>query len=128
MNFVVLRAKIEIISEFLAVGIILLLLRYDSHNMDLESQNIEYKQSRHDEYLKWVCGFANAQGGRIYIGKDDNGATVGVEDAKRLSEDIPNKIRNYLGITCEVNLLVLRAKIDNLFKSVVNELFFLLLR
>ena len=72
--------------------------------MGLESQNIEYKQSWHDEYLKWVCGFANAQGGRIYIGKDDNGVTIGVEDAKRLSEDIPNKIRNYLGITCEVNL------------------------
>ena len=105
MNFMVLRAKIENLFKFLTVGIILLLLRYDSHNMDLESQNIEYKQSWHDEYLKWVCGFANAQGGRIYIGKDDNGVTVGVEDAKRLSEDIPNKIRNYLGITCEVNLL-----------------------
>ena len=28
-----------------------------------EQQNIEYKQSWHDDYLKWVCGFANAQGG-----------------------------------------------------------------
>lgn len=28
-----------------------------------ETQNIEYKQSWHDEYLKWVCGFANAIGG-----------------------------------------------------------------
>ena len=25
-----------------------------------EQQNIEYKQSWHDDYLKWVCGFANA--------------------------------------------------------------------
>lgn len=25
-----------------------------------EHQNIEYKQSWHDEFLKWVCGFANA--------------------------------------------------------------------
>ena len=73
--------------------------------MNLESQNIEYKQSWHDEYLKWVCGFANAQGGKIYIGKDDDGQTIGVEDAKRLSEDIPNKIRNHLGISCEVNLV-----------------------
>ena len=23
-----------------------------------ESQNIEYKESWRDEYLKWVCGFA----------------------------------------------------------------------
>lgn len=24
-----------------------------------ETQNIEYKQSWRDEYLKWICGFAN---------------------------------------------------------------------
>ena len=27
-----------------------------------ECQNIEYKESWRDEYLKWLCGFANAQG------------------------------------------------------------------
>jgi ATP-dependent DNA helicase RecG len=69
-----------------------------------EQQNIEYKQSWHDDYLKWVCGFANAQGGVIYIGKDDNGNIVGVDDYKRLMEDIPNKIKNSMGITVEVNL------------------------
>ena len=30
-----------------------------------EQQNIEYKSSWHDDYLKWICGFANAQGGKI---------------------------------------------------------------
>lgn len=34
-----------------------------------ESQNIEWKESWRDEYLKWICGFANAQGGKVYIGK-----------------------------------------------------------
>jgi ATP-dependent DNA helicase RecG len=28
-----------------------------------ESQNIEFKESWRDEYLKWICGFANANGG-----------------------------------------------------------------
>ncbi len=70
-----------------------------------ESQNIEYKESWRDEYLKWICGFANAQGGRIYIGIDDNQQVVGVTDTKRLMEDIPNKIVNYLGIVADVNLL-----------------------
>ena len=37
-----------------------------------ESQNIEHKESWRDEYLKWICGFANAQGGRVYIGEDDD--------------------------------------------------------
>lgn len=69
-----------------------------------ESQNIEYKQSWRDEYLKWVCGFANANGGTIFIGKDDGGKTVGVADAKKLLEDIPNKVRDVLGILVDVNL------------------------
>lgn len=69
-----------------------------------EQQTIEYKQSWHDDYLKWVCGFANALGGVIFIGKDDNGNVVGIADHKKLMDDIPNKIRNAMGITAEVNL------------------------
>ena len=69
-----------------------------------EQQNIEYKQSWHDDYLKWVCGFANAQGGLIFIGKDDNGKVVGIDDYKKLMDDLPNKIRNTMGISAEVNL------------------------
>lgn len=69
-----------------------------------EQQNIEYKQSWHDDYLKWVCGFANAHGGTVYIGKDDDGKTVGVADYKKLMDDLPNKIRDVLGIMAEVNL------------------------
>ena len=26
-----------------------------------ESQNVEYKESWHDKYLAWICGYANAQ-------------------------------------------------------------------
>ena len=68
-----------------------------------ESQNIEYKESWRDEYLKWICGFANAQGGTIYIGVDDVGNVVGVKDVKKLMEDIPNKIQSGLGIVADVN-------------------------
>jgi ATP-dependent DNA helicase RecG len=69
-----------------------------------EQQNIEFKQSWHDDYLKWVCGFANANGGVIYIGKDDNSNVVDVSDYKKLMDDIPNKIKNVMGITTEINL------------------------
>ena len=68
-----------------------------------ESQNIEYKESWRDEYLKWLCDFANAQGGTIYIGVDDAGNVVGVKDVKKLMEDIPNKIQSGLGIVADVN-------------------------
>ena len=70
-----------------------------------ENQNIEWKESWRDEYLKWICGFANAQGGKIYIGTNDNGEVVGVKDSKKLLEDIPNKIVSTLGIVADVNLL-----------------------
>lgn len=58
-----------------------------------ESQNIEYKESWRDEYLKWICGFANANGGTIYIGVNDDKEIVGVHNSDRLMEDIPNKIK-----------------------------------
>ncbi|MDR2962835.1 MAG: putative DNA binding domain-containing protein [Bacteroidales bacterium] len=69
-----------------------------------ETQNIEYKSVWKDEYLRWICGFANAQGGRIFIGKDNDGNIVGVKNAKKLLEDLPNKITSILGIVADVNL------------------------
>lgn len=73
--------------------------------MNRESQNLEWKESWRDEYIKWVCGFANASGGKIIIGKSDNGDVVGVNDYKKLLEDIPNKVKDILGIIVDVNLV-----------------------
>ena len=69
-----------------------------------ESQNIEWKETWKDEYLKWICGFANANGGKIFIGKNDKGEIIGLKNSKKLLEDIPNKIQNHLGIICDVIL------------------------
>lgn len=77
-----------------------------------ERQNIEWKQSWHDDYLKWICGFANlpcrqagAIGGVIYIGKDKEGRVIGLSDYRSLMESIPQKIRNSKGIIYDINLL-----------------------
>lgn len=70
-----------------------------------ENQNIEWKSKWKDEYLEWICGYANAQGGKIYIGCDDNGNIIGLPNARKLLEDIPNKIRDAMGIIVGVNLL-----------------------
>lgn len=70
-----------------------------------ENQNTEWKESWRDEYLKWLCGFANAEGGVLVIGKSDKGKPVGVVDAKRLLVDLPNKIRDVLGIVADVRLV-----------------------
>lgn len=49
--------------------------------------------------------FCQCAGCKIYIGKKDDGTVIGVSDAKKLMEDIPNKIPNKLGIVANVNLL-----------------------
>jgi ATP-dependent DNA helicase RecG len=77
---------------------------YKKREMRRETQNIEWKESWRDEYLKWVCGFANAQGGTLFIGKDDKGNLKHLENAKKLLEDIPNQIRDILGLMADVNL------------------------
>jgi ATP-dependent DNA helicase RecG len=69
-----------------------------------EHQNVEWKESWRDDYLRWICGFANAEGGVLVIGRNDRGEAVGVKDAHRLLEEIPNKVRDVLGIMVDVNL------------------------
>ena len=69
-----------------------------------ESQQIEWKWSWQDEFLKWLCGYANADGGTLYIGVNDDGYVVGVEDPKRMLEGLPNKINDKLGIVASINI------------------------
>lgn len=71
---------------------------------DKESQYVEFKQAWHDDYLKHICAFANGQGGRLYLGISDDGTVIGVNNAKKLLEDIPNKVIQRLGITVDVEL------------------------
>ena len=83
-----------------------------------ESQNVEYKESWHDKYLAWMCGYANAQGGTIYFGIEvGTKKPVGVKNVNSLMEIIPNKIRDTMGIVADVALLrkngkdVIRVKV-----------------
>jgi len=75
-----------------------------------ENQNIEWKESWRDEYIKWICGFANAAGGILVIGKNNKGDLTGVDHAEKLMVDIPNKVRDILGIIVDVNLKRARGK------------------
>ena len=70
----------------------------------MENQNTEYKESWRDEYIKWICGFANANGGKMYIGIDDKGTILGITDVKKLAEDLPNKVKDILGVLIDVNI------------------------
>jgi ATP-dependent DNA helicase RecG len=71
-----------------------------------ETQQVEYKETWKDDFLKHICAFANSKGGRIFIGIKDDGTYVGVNNSKKLLEDIPNKAIQLLGITVDVDLQV----------------------
>ena len=71
-----------------------------------ESQHTEFKRHWKDDWLKWISAFANAEGGVLMIGYDDQGQVFGIEKADKLLEDIPNKVRDILGIVVDVNLVM----------------------
>lgn len=63
----------------------------------LESETVEFKQQfpeKATEVAKELIAFANAEGGRIYFGVDDDGFIVGVENLKDLHLRICGVARN----------------------------------
>ena len=86
--------------------------------MNIENQHKEWKESWRDEYIKWICGFANANGGVLYIGIDDKGGVTGIPEPQKLLETIPNKVKDILGIVVDVNIL---SKDDRDYLEIVVE-------
>jgi ATP-dependent DNA helicase RecG len=70
----------------------------------MENQKTEWKRQWRDEFHKELCGLANAQGGTLDIGRDDNGVIVGIDNVKQLLEELPNTIRHALGIVPSIEL------------------------
>jgi ATP-dependent DNA helicase RecG len=70
-----------------------------------ENQHIEWKRQWSDEYFKWLCAFANADGGSLCIGVDDDGRPFPLDNEKELLQHLPTKIRDQLGIIADVNLI-----------------------
>lgn len=71
---------------------------------NIETQNVEFKSGWRDEYLKVICAFSNSDGGVLFIGLNDYGKPTGVKNLRKLLEDLPNKIRNKLGVTASVEV------------------------
>ena len=62
--------------------------------MKFETENIEFKLQVTDEIYKEVIAFANTDGGTIYIGIDDNGNAVGIDNIDETYTRITNGIRD----------------------------------
>lgn len=59
-----------------------------------ESEIIELKEKYIDDLKKEIVAFANTHGGTIYLGIDDNGNAVGLEDIDSVLLQITNTVRD----------------------------------
>ena len=59
-----------------------------------ESETIELKEVVVDEIKKEIIAFANCDGANLYIGVQDDGTVVGVDDPDGVSLQISNMVRD----------------------------------
>ncbi len=79
--------------------------------MQYENECIEYKLQMTDDIYKEVIAFANTEGGIIYIGIDDNGNPIGVDDVDGTCTRLTNGIRD--AIQPDVTMFVRYSLKDN---------------
>lgn len=59
-----------------------------------ESENVELKSKVVDDNKKEVIAFANTNGGKLYVGIDDDGTIIGLDDIDACALQISNMIRD----------------------------------
>ena len=63
-----------------------------------ENQNTEFKSSWREEYIRYISAFSNSEGGFLYLGVNDEGEVIGLDNAEKLLETLPNLINQKTGI------------------------------
>ena len=64
--------------------------------LSFENQNIEFKQEYVPDIRKEVMGFANADGGTVFVGVRKDGAVVGIDDPDGVMLQIVNSLKDAL--------------------------------
>ena len=59
-----------------------------------ESETVELKRIVVDDIKKEIVAFANCDGGKLYIGIEDDGTVIGLDDADQTALQISNMIRD----------------------------------
>ena len=80
--------------------------------MNYETENIEFKSQFTEEIYKEVIAFANTDGGTIYVGIDDDGNVVGIENVDNEYTRITNGIRDSImpDVTMFVRFMIQETK------------------
>ncbi len=79
--------------------------------MQYENERVEYKSQLTEELYKEVIAFANTNGGLIYIGVDDNGNVIGIDNVDQIYTRLTNGVRD--AIAPDVTMFVRYILQDN---------------
>ena len=79
--------------------------------MNFETENIEFKAQFTEEIYKEVIAFANTDGGVIYLGIDDKGNQIGIDNVDETYTRLTNGIRD--AIAPDVTMFVRYVLQDN---------------
>ena len=83
----------------------------------IENSTLELKRQVIDDIRKTVIAFANSEGGTIYVGVDDDGSVVGVENIDNESLRLSNMIRD--AIKPDVTMFVSYAQEKEQGKDII---------
>ncbi len=78
--------------------------------MDIENIDTEWKESWASKYLKTIAAFFNTEGGRMIIGRRDDGTYVGVPDVKQETKVVADNIRDKLHIMSKTRAEIIEGK------------------
>lgn len=78
--------------------------------VDLENNQEEWKEIWDSSYLKAIAAFYNTDGGRMVVGRKDDGAIVGLADPKDTAKKISDTIHNKLHINVSVRIESIESK------------------
>ena len=85
-----------------------------------ENENVEFKQSYTENIYKEIVSFLNSNSGTIYIGYDDDGNLVGLDDSKKLEEKISNGITKKISPDCSIFTSIDNCDLDGKEYIVIN--------
>ena len=85
-----------------------------------ENENIEFKELYTENIYKEIVAFLNSGSGTIYIGYNDNGELIGLENVKEIEEKISNGIRGKIVPDCSVFVSINNATLDNKDYIIIN--------
>ena len=85
-----------------------------------ENENIEFKELYTENIYKEIVAFLNSGSGTIYIGYNDNGELIGLENVKETEEKISNGIRGKIVPDCSVFVSINNATLGNKDYIIIN--------